>query len=92
MVTEEEQSDMELASEMIPVPQVPVQEEIRHEDPINQQVETPPTKKSRTRKKTLHAAIRKQMEFYFSDANLARDRFLGNLVKQDPSNNISLFY
>jgi La-related protein 7 len=42
-------------------------------------------KKFRHRKKHLHKAIRKQMEFYFSDANLTKDRFLGNLIAEDPS-------
>jgi La-related protein 7 len=41
-------------------------------------------KKVRHRKKQLYNAIRKQMEFYFSDANLTKDRFLGNLISEDP--------
>jgi hypothetical protein len=38
----------------------------------------------RHRKKQLYKSIRKQMEFYFSDANLTKDRFLGRLIMQDP--------
>lgn len=36
------------------------------------------------RKRQLYKTLRKQMEFYFSDANLTKDRFLGNLIKEDP--------
>jgi La-related protein 7 len=36
------------------------------------------------RKRQLCKTIRKQMEFYFSDANLTKDRFLGNLIKENP--------
>ncbi|PSN46580.1 hypothetical protein C0J52_13849 [Blattella germanica] len=42
------------------------------------------SKRVRHRKKQLYKDIRKQMEFYFSDANLTKDRFLGELVLQDP--------
>jgi len=38
-------------------------------------------KKVRRRKKLLHAAIRTQMEFYFSDANLSKDRFMQNALQ-----------
>lgn len=41
-------------------------------------------KKVRHRKKQLYKSIRNQMEFYFSDANLTKDRFLGKLIMQDP--------
>lgn len=47
--------------------------------------------KPRFRKKALHAAILKQMEFYFSDANLCKDRFLSNLIKQDPYVDLNVF-
>ncbi|XP_049868028.1 la-related protein 7 [Pectinophora gossypiella] len=43
-----------------------------------------PRKRIRHRKKQLYENIMKQMEFYFSDANLTKDRFLGDLVKSDP--------
>ena len=42
-------------------------------------------KKVRRRKKTLYKNIRNQMEFYFSDANVTKDRFLGKLIQEDPS-------
>lgn len=47
-------------------------------------LETSPRKRVRHRKKQLYENILKQMEFYFSDANLTKDRFLGDLVKSDP--------
>lgn len=43
-----------------------------------------PKKRVRHRKKQLYENLLKQMEFYFSDANLIKDRFLGELVKNDP--------
>ncbi|GAB0087100.1 la-related protein 7 [Sergentomyia squamirostris] len=42
------------------------------------------TKRARSRKKQMFNNIRKQMEFYFSDANITKDRFLGQLVMEDP--------
>lgn len=41
-------------------------------------------KKGRHRKKQLYTSILQQMEFYFSDSNLSKDRFLGKLLKNDP--------
>ncbi|XP_062527560.1 la-related protein 7 isoform X3 [Bombyx mori] len=41
-------------------------------------------KRVRHRKKLIYEKILKQMEFYFSDANLTKDRYLGELVKNDP--------
>lgn len=38
----------------------------------------------RKRKRHLFNAIRTQMEFYFGDANLSKDRFLRKYVEQDP--------
>lgn len=38
----------------------------------------------RKRKRQYYNAIRNQMEFYFSDANLSKDRFLKNLITVDP--------
>lgn len=38
----------------------------------------------RKRKKQFYNAIRNQMEFYFSDANLSKDRFLKKLIADDP--------
>lgn len=43
-----------------------------------------PKKRLRHRKKHLYENIMKQMEFYFSDANLSKDRYLGDLIKADP--------
>lgn len=49
---------------------------------------TPQTvKKSRKRKKQIYNAIRQQMEFYFGDANLSKDRFLKKLIADDPGKN-----
>lgn len=42
------------------------------------------SKKIRRRKKQLYRSILQQMEFYFSDANLKKDRFLGRLTAQNP--------
>lgn len=54
------------------------------------QVEKNPKKgKNRKRKKALHTAIRNQMEFYFSDANLSKDRFMQNAIKEGPGNQLS---
>lgn len=44
----------------------------------------PPPKKFRQRKKLKFNLIRKQMEFYFGDANLARDRYVMQLIKDSP--------
>lgn len=53
----------------------------------------PPPAKSdrgggRKRKRHLFNAIRTQMEFYFGDANLSKDRFLRRYVEQDPCKRI----
>ncbi|XP_043198956.1 la-related protein 7-like [Amphibalanus amphitrite] len=46
--------------------------------------QTDDTKKTkRVRKKRLYAAIMNQMEFYFSDANLTRDKYLRSLMEKD---------
>ena len=42
------------------------------------------TKKVRKRKKALYSAIRDLMEFYFSDANISKDRFMQNAIKDGP--------
>lgn len=43
-----------------------------------------PSKKGRHRKKHLYNTILHQMEFYFSDSNLSKDRFLSQLISTDP--------
>nr|CAG4635044.1 EOG090X0CQA [Alona affinis] len=48
-------------------------------------------KKGRKRKKMLHASIRSQMEFYFSDANLSKDRFMQNEIKDGPEVPLEVF-
>lgn len=41
-------------------------------------------KKIRHRKKQLFNSILEQMEFYFSDSNISKDRFLAQLIQTDP--------
>ncbi|KAG8226911.1 hypothetical protein J437_LFUL007772 [Ladona fulva] len=48
-------------------------------------------KRIRRRRKRVYQAILKQMEFYFSDANLLKDRFLNKLIKEDPFVDLSVF-
>ncbi len=50
-----------------------------------QNVDQKAAKRIRKRKKRQINEIRQQMEFYFSDANLTKDRFLNQLVANDPS-------
>lgn len=45
-------------------------------------VEVP--KKGRHRKKLLYNSILQQMEFYFSDSNLSKDRFLSQFISESP--------
>ncbi|XP_012286644.1 la-related protein 7 [Orussus abietinus] len=90
MVTEEQESSTALASEMIPVPHVQTADERPVEEVSNQPGDIS-RRRPRTRKNALNAAILKQMEFYFSDANLSKDRFLGNLIKQDPKIDLGIF-
>lgn len=42
-------------------------------------------KKGRHRKKQLYSSILQQMEFYFSDSNLTKDRFMSQLLQNDSS-------
>ncbi|XP_015589916.1 la-related protein 7 [Cephus cinctus] len=87
MVTEEQQSDMELASELVPVPQV---QNLLAPETVKQLANVT-QRKPRHRKKALYAAILKQMEFYFGDANLSKDRFLGTLIKENPQVDLAIF-
>lgn len=50
-----------------------------------QNAEPKTAKRNRRRKKRQTNEIRQQMEFYFSDANLSKDRYLKQLVTNDPS-------
>ncbi|SPP88593.1 la-related protein 7 [Drosophila guanche] len=45
----------------------------------------------RKRKRHLYNSIRSQMEFYFGDANLTKDRFLRRYVDQDPYVPLEIF-
>jgi hypothetical protein len=47
-------------------------------------------KKGRHRKKQLYNSILQQMEFYFSDSNLSKDRFLAQSVKKNPCKYINI--
>lgn len=44
-------------------------------------------KKGRHRKKQLYNSIVQQMEFYFSESNLAKDRFMSQLLQNDKCTN-----
>ncbi|XP_070166678.1 la-related protein 7 [Polyergus mexicanus] len=88
MVMEEQGSDMELASENIPVPQV---QELKVDTIKRNNKSSASHGKPRLRKKALHASILKQMEFYFSDANLSKDRFLSELLKTNPYVDLDVF-
>lgn len=85
---EEQGSDMELASENIPVPQV---QELKVDTIKRNNKSSGSHGKPRLRKKALHASILKQMEFYFSDANLNKDRFLSELLKTNPYVDLDVF-
>ncbi|XP_061390120.1 la-related protein 7 [Musca vetustissima] len=56
---------------------VAVKENVEHAESGN-------NKSYRKRKKHYFNAIRAQMEFYFGDANLSKDRFLRQLIEKDP--------
>ncbi|CAN7993952.1 unnamed protein product, partial [Ixodes hexagonus] len=47
-------------------------------------------RKLRRRKKRLFNGIREQMEFYFSDANLRKDRFMAELVQENEEGYVDL--
>ncbi|KAJ8974616.1 hypothetical protein NQ317_019361 [Molorchus minor] len=50
------------------------------------------SKKGRHRKKQLYNSILRQMEFYFSDSNLSKDRFLSKLLNEDQYVDIKVFF
>ncbi|XP_072938815.1 la-related protein 7-like [Epargyreus clarus] len=58
--------------------------ESENTEPMEQVKAHSPRKRVRHRKKQLYENILKQIEFYFSDANLSKDRYLGTLVQNDP--------
>lgn len=70
------------------MPDADIAEEATEQEPKQ---EHSPRKRIRHRKKHLYDNILKQMEFYFSEANLSKDRFLGDLVKNDPWVPLELF-
>ncbi|XP_063988247.1 la-related protein 7 [Diachasmimorpha longicaudata] len=85
MVTENQEDTTGLESESIPVPRV-------HDPSPADVLPTQGTRsKPRHRKKALHSAILKQMEFYFGDANLSKDRFLSNMIQMDPWVDLKVF-
>ncbi|XP_074648008.1 la-related protein 7-like [Tubulanus polymorphus] len=47
-------------------------------------------KKYKKRMKKLYSQIKDQMEFYFSDANISKDRFLGKLVHENSAGYVDL--
>lgn len=61
-----------------------LQIENKSEPGIKEQIQVEISKKGRSRKKLKYTTIREQMEFYFSDSNLAKERFLNNLISENP--------
>ncbi|XP_044270387.1 la-related protein 7-like [Tribolium madens] len=62
--------------------------ELKENENVN---DDPVLKKGRHRKKQLYNSILQQMEFYFSDSNLTKDRFLSQLIKENPFVDLSVF-
>ncbi|KAF5290271.1 hypothetical protein FQR65_LT11604 [Abscondita terminalis] len=58
---------------------------------VDQSIDENSHKKGRHRKKQLYKSILRQMEFYFSDSNLSKERFLGQLIQNDPYVEVSIF-
>lgn len=54
-------------------------------------MDTDISKKRRQRKKQLYSSILQQMEFYFSDSNLSKDRFLAQLMNESLGRNFVTF-
>lgn len=48
---------------------------------IDENIQNSSLNQVKKRKKQLYADLRKQMEFYLSDANLRKDRYFGNLMQ-----------
>ncbi|KAK0163699.1 hypothetical protein PV328_002404 [Microctonus aethiopoides] len=91
MVMEEQKDSSGLAAELVIVPKVHHTLLAANTATMNEEKDTMRSGKPRLRKKALHAQILKQMEFYFSDANLSKDRFLGNLISTDPYVDLNVF-
>lgn len=60
------------------------------DDEITKDAKSATKKSSRKRKKHIFNNIRQTMEFYFSDANLSKDRFLMRLIEADPGKGLDL--
>ncbi|XP_075155381.1 la related protein 7 [Haematobia irritans] len=74
--------------------ETPTLDEANLEPPREQRTEegqTAQTKSYRKRKKHYYNGIRNQMEFYFGDANLSKDRFLKQLIDKDPYISLDVF-
>lgn len=50
-----------------------------------------PEDEVRRRKKRMYKALKSQMEFYFGDANLTKDKFLIDLIERDKYVDLSIF-
>lgn len=48
---------------------------------IDENIQKSSFNRVKKRKKQLYVDLRKQMEFYLSDANLRKDRYFGNLMQ-----------
>lgn len=48
---------------------------------VGENVQQSSLNRVRKRKKQLYADLKKQMEFYLSDANLRKDRYFGHLMQ-----------
>lgn len=43
-------------------------------------------------KKRIYEKLREQIEFYFSSSNLAKDRFMNQMIQDDPCELLYLYY
>lgn len=50
---------------------------------VDENVQKSSVNRVRKRKKQLYADLKKQLEFYLSDANLRKDRYFGLLMQTD---------
>ncbi|KAL7300615.1 hypothetical protein TKK_0006605 [Trichogramma kaykai] len=92
MTTEDSNVKKESPSENVQEPQDQTLEDQSMQTEENGTEEVTKTrKKSRRRTKAFNLNILKQMEFYFSDSNLSKDRYLAELIKQSPDVDIKEF-